>query len=155
MKKEEICSWILGNFDDVVMKESYDEIAFFYNKDEALINGVYFLTIKESNGPNDKASQLDRSGVYRVSWQLSKKVFAEKFGQKPARPAKGASIDTTFSLDKLDTHLPHAVYGWMCWSMILSPSKATFSRLEPTIWEAYSASQDKFAMKTSHRSKGK
>ena len=140
----EINDWIMENFDDVVIKAKYGETTYFYNKDKTLPHGVYFFTIKESDGPNDKASRLDRPGVFRVSWQLERAEFEEKFGDLPPRPAKGESISTNFDLSRLDTHLPHAVYGWMGWSMILAPKRQQFELQKDSIRRAYGRAKRKF-----------
>lgn len=147
MTVEQISHWLLQTFEGVVEKKSYGETAFFYNPKLALPNGIYFLTIKESDGPNDRSSQLDRPGIFRVSWQISKKTFEEKFGERPKRPAKGEAIATHFKLDQLNVHLPHAVYGWMNWTMILAPTHESLDRLKPSIQEAYQAAQRKFEKK--------
>ena len=46
------------------LKNSYGERSFFYNPGHLLPSGTYFLTIKTHDGPNDKASQLDRENVF-------------------------------------------------------------------------------------------
>lgn len=148
MSVVEIDDWLKNHFTDVVVKKKYGETTYFYNPNNLLPHGVYFLTIKESDGPNDQASDLNRPGVFRVSWQLKDTEFQEKFGKRPTRPAKGESIQTKFDLTELDTHLPHAVYGWMGWSMILSPSVERFESLKDSIGEAYGMAKDKFEKKT-------
>ena len=143
----EIEDWIHKSFLDVVLKEKYGEKSFFYNRDRLLPHGIYFLTIKESDGPHDRSSNLDRADVFRVSWQLGPLEFSEKFGDKPKRPAKGESIVSAWDLTKLNTHMPHAVYGWMRWSMILSPSEKQFRLLKESISKAYKNAQEKFEKK--------
>ncbi len=40
-----------------------------------LKRGIYVLTVKEKDGENDKASMLNRHGVYRISIGLKKETF--------------------------------------------------------------------------------
>ena len=40
-----------------------------------LPNGVYFCTLKENNGANDKASELDRDGVFRLSIGIAQNLM--------------------------------------------------------------------------------
>lgn len=75
--------------------------------------GVYFATIKESNGQNDKASNLDRDGVFRLSFSLSNKRYKMLFGTKPKRVVKGYIVDTEDDFTKLNILTPHPIYAWM------------------------------------------
>jgi hypothetical protein len=67
-----------------VSRDSYNKCLqraeFFYNPDNSLPKGIYFATIKESDGPNDKASNLDREGVFRLSIGIGKKNYQSLFG---------------------------------------------------------------------------
>jgi hypothetical protein len=45
---------------------------FFITHIKILPKGIYFATIKEKDGPNDKASELNRANVYRLSTGVSK-----------------------------------------------------------------------------------
>ena len=60
MQPEKIIEYIEKNLDGVVPKSSWGETSLFYNPGKVLPNGVYFCTIKEKNGANDLASELDR-----------------------------------------------------------------------------------------------
>lgn len=93
-----LIEWIQHRFEGVVIKNAYSELTFFYNPDHKLPNGVYFLTIKETDGPNFNA---------------------------------GADSS------QLDTWLPHPIYAWMGWTMILSPSQVSLELLRPFIEESY------------------
>jgi uncharacterized protein DUF6194 len=47
---------------------------------------------KEKDGPNDKASNVDREGVYRLNPGISKTTFIEFFGFIPVMRASCAKI---------------------------------------------------------------
>ncbi|MDX1591662.1 MAG: DUF6194 family protein [Balneolaceae bacterium] len=148
MKPEEIIQFITDNFEGVVPKSSWGETSLFYNPGSVLPNGVYFSTLKEKDGDNDKSSQLYRDGVFRLSIGVSKKTFEGLFGARPKRPPKGGIIDTGHDFTALDTLMPHPVYGWMSWVQVLNPGKNTFSELKPLLEEAHSNAVIKFRKKT-------
>jgi hypothetical protein len=109
-----------------------------------LKRGVYFLTLKEKDGDNDKASNLDRENIFRINFGISKKIFLQHFSTLPKRPAKGHSIEGPYDFQKLDTLTPHPVYGWMAWVSILNPSDCSFEMLEKLIKESYQIACDKY-----------
>ena len=126
-------------------KNSYGETAFFYNPKRKLPNGVYFLTIKENDGPNDAASVLSRPGVYRVSFQPNSRTYEKLFGARAARPTKGNVTELDFDFSALDVLMPHPVYAWMGWTMILSPSMSTWSKCFHLVEESYDSARSKFS----------
>ena len=75
MNAKQLEHWILDNYQGVIVADAYRERSFFYNPDDSLPKGIYFATIKESDGPNDKASSLDRDGIYRLSIGVGKKQY--------------------------------------------------------------------------------
>ena len=75
MNVDEITTYILENFPGTTIKNSFGERSFFYKPGNLLPRGNYFLTIKEHDGPKDKASQLDRENVFRMNFGASKKTF--------------------------------------------------------------------------------
>lgn len=91
--------------------DSYGERALYYNPDHKLNRGVYILTIKEKDSPNDKNSRLDCEKVYRLNIGIHKLTFLKLFGVLPNRPGKGETVgmDVDFSLP--DRILPHPVYA--------------------------------------------
>ncbi|MEM7271389.1 MAG: DUF6194 family protein, partial [Pseudomonadota bacterium] len=91
MTPEDIADWLSGRYDDFTRKEAWGERTWFVNPGRVLPSGVYFLTIKETDGPNDRASRLDREGVWRLNIGLPRPVFEARFGSPPTRPAKGCS----------------------------------------------------------------
>jgi len=136
MSPDEI-SAVLSSFEDVAPKASWGETAFFVNPQGRLPSGSYFATIKKKDGDNDKASRLDRPGVFRLNFGPGKKAFERVFGPAPKRPAKGGVIEGPWDFAASDVLMPHPVYGWMGWMCILEPSEDTFSSIEPLIREAH------------------
>ena len=142
---EQICSTL----PDVYPKPSWGETALFYNPGQRLPNGVYFCTLKEHDGQNDRASNLQRPGVFRLAIGLEPATYGRLFGPKPARPAKGGVIDVAYDFTALDQLMPHPIYGWMAWCQILSPSQTSWPLLEPLIHEAHQKAAKKFNRRTS------
>lgn len=147
MQPEGIIEKIVCSLDGVVPKSSWGETSLFYNPGKVLPNGVYFCTIKEKNGDNDKSSELDRPGVFRLSIGIGKNSYEELFGDKPKRPAKGCIIDTEHDFTVQNKLMPHPIYGWMSWVQILNPTESKFAELFPLITEAHSSAVSKFNKK--------
>ena len=106
--------------------------------------GVYVLTVKEKDGDNDRASQLDRPGVYRVNLGPRKQTYVNLFGPAPKRPPKGGVVEGDMDFTQTDTLLPHPVYAWMGWVCVLNPSAQTFESMKPLIRESYMFAKEKF-----------
>jgi len=148
---EEIIQYVCNSLSYVIPKASWGETSLFYNPGSVLPNGVYFCTIKQNNGENDKASHLDRAGVFRVAIALNPKTYDRLFGQKPARPGKGGIVATGHDFTKLNELMPHPIYAWMCWAQILSPSRDKFEEIFPWIEEAHQEAVKKIEKKIAHR----
>ncbi len=138
---ETFCSALEG----VVARRSWGETAYFVNPGRVLPHGVYFCTIKDKDGAHDRASALDREGVFRVSIGVPTETYAALFGPRPARPGKGGVVATGHDHAALDALAPHPVYAWMGWVQILAPSVASWERLRPLIVEAHGLARLKFA----------
>ncbi len=111
--------------------------------------GAYFCTLKEKDGDNDKASQIDRDGVFRFNFGLPPSAFIEIFGVKPKRPAKGEIIEGRWDFTELNKLMPHPVYGWMGWVAVLNPSQEVITELKPLIRLAYEKAQQSFKKRLS------
>ena len=98
MTPEEIIQYVCKSLSGVVPKASWGETSLFYNPGGVLPNGVYFCTLKQRDGENDKASNLDRKEVFRVAIGLKPNTYVRLFGQKPARPSKGGIVATNHDL---------------------------------------------------------
>ena len=142
---EEILQYCLARLEGTVLVNSWGERGIFYNPGGVLKRGIYVLTVKEKDGANDKASRLDRPGVYRVNLGLRRETYVRLFGPTPARPPKGGAADVDADFTALDVLTPHPVYAWMGWVAVLNPSAETFERLKPLIQESYEFAKEKFA----------
>jgi hypothetical protein len=58
---------------------------FFITHIKILPKGIYFATIKEKDGPNDKASELNRANVYRLSTCVSKTYLRKTFWKETCK----------------------------------------------------------------------
>jgi len=112
-----------------------------------LPNGVYFCTIKEKNGDNDKSSNLDREGIYRLSIGITKERYLSLFNDKPKRPVKGGIVDTGHDFTECNVLTPHPIYGWMSWVQILNPTESKLNELFELISEAHTKAVTKFNKK--------
>jgi hypothetical protein len=145
MQQQTILDDIRSSLEGVVPKASWGETALFYNPGQRLPNGVYFCTFKDRDGTNDRASALGRPGVFRVSIGISPDAYVQRFGPRPARPAKGGVVNTGHDFAALDVLTPHPVYAWMGWVQILSPTASRYAEVRPLIEEAYQLAVAKFA----------
>jgi len=141
---DEISAYLIEEFDDLVAINAWGERSFFYNPNSLLPRGVYFCTLKEKDGDNDKASNLDREGIYRFNFGLPSNTFIEIYGGKPKRPEKGKTIAGNWNFTETNKLVPHPVYGWMGWVAILNPTHKVFAELKPHIPLSYEKAQQAF-----------
>lgn len=144
MTPDNIIQYCLEHLTDVVEVVSWGERSLFYNPGGVLKRGVYVMTIKEKDGPNDKGSKLNRDHVWRVNVGIRPTTFQQFFGDLPKRPEKGQVVDMAYDFSVMNTILPHPVYAWMGWVCVLNPSSGTFEHLKPLINEAYEFAKEKF-----------
>jgi hypothetical protein len=147
MNAKQLEQWILDNYQGVIVTNAYRERSFFYNPDGSLPKGIYFATIKESNGPNDKASNLDREGVYRFSIGVGKKQYQQLFGDVPKRSAKGEIVELDFDFTSMGILMPHPIYAWLGWVCINNPDKNNLELIKHLLDISYQNVLTKFAKK--------
>lgn len=144
MKPDEVLGYCLNNLEGTILVESWGEKGIFYNPNHILKRGIYVLTVKEKDGKNDRGSNLNRQGIYRVNLGLKRPTFQKLFGPAPARPAAGGVVEMPYDFTEINQLLPHPVYAWMGWVSILNPSDSVFNELKPLIQEAYEFATEKF-----------
>jgi len=145
MDSPSITQYITNTFADIHPVAAWGETSFFYNPGRTLPRGIYFATLKDKDGDNDRASNLQRASVFRLNIGISKSAYFSLFGPQPPRPAAGGVVGTGHDFTALDQLLPHPVYGWMSWVSVLNPSAATFQAVKPLLAEAYDLAVGKFA----------
>lgn len=149
MNADDVISYCLRWFEDVVLRQSWGERGIFYNPSERLKRGVYVLTVKEKDGENDRGSMLDRETIFRINIGLRKETFIRHFGPVPKRPAAGQMVEMDFDFTALDVVMPHPIYAWMGWVCVLNPSEKTFLEFETMILESYEYAKEKFSKRGS------
>ena len=138
---------LLERFPGTIAVDAWGETSLFYNPGRMLPRGVYFATVKEKDGENDRASNIDREGVFRFNVGTSKPLFLERFGPPPPRPGKGQAIEGEWDFTELDTITPHPVYGWMSWVSVLNPSAQTLEGMDDLIEAAFLKAKTAFDKK--------
>jgi hypothetical protein len=86
-----------------------------------------------TNDEDDQASNLARTGVFRLNIGISKQTFGTLFSNSPV------SGESEYDYTALDRIMPHPVYGRMYWVCVLNPSAETFERVRELLAEAYEA----------------
>jgi hypothetical protein len=109
-----------------------DDNTFFFHDGD---NKFPFATIVTKDNDFDSASQLNRSGVFRLNIGVGKESFRALFGEE------SAAIDYA----ALDTLMPHPVYAKMYWVSVINPSAKTFETVKPLIAEALSLARSRKA----------
>lgn len=147
-RPDSIIQHLLARFPGTIVVEAWGEQSVFYNPGRALPRGVYFATVKKKDGENDRASHLDRAGVFRFNLGTSKPLFVERFGPPPPRPGKGRPIEGPWDFTARDVMTPHPVYGWMSWVSVLNPSDSTLADMDEMIEAAFAKAEASFRKKS-------
>jgi Family of unknown function (DUF6194) len=97
-----------------------------------------FATIVTKDyGDFDRASNLNRSGVFRLNIGVGRDTYRSLFGPQPSPPGAAGVVDTGHDFTALDQLLPHPVYAPQSWVCVLNPSAETFEAVRPLLAEAY------------------
>ena len=140
----DISNDLLSQFKGLKMVETYGETSFFCNPEDLLKRGIYCCTLKEKDGPNDKASNLNRDHTFRINFGLPKPIFLELFQALPKRPEQGCIIEGDYGFEALDTLTPHPIYGWMSWVCIINPSQQSWDDLKCLLKQSYDLCRAKY-----------
>ena len=111
--------------------------------------GTIFASVKDRDGPNDRAANLSRPGVYRLAVGLRPDAYTRRFGAIPKRPPKGRAVTLEgHDLTRLDVLTPHPVYAWMCWVQVLAPTPADLDALQPLLEDSLQLVKAKWKRRT-------
>jgi Family of unknown function (DUF6194) len=142
--RTEIVAALLELDPEVRLQAYYGEQSLFYNPGAVAPLGVIFASLKDKDGPNDRASRLSRAGVYRLAFQLTAEEFCARFGAVPLRPPRGGVVAVDADPTALNELTPHPVYAWMRWVQIPSPTEQQFAALRPLLEESLSLARAKW-----------
>jgi hypothetical protein len=127
----EVLATIGAWFPDVRTQDAWGDTFLSYAPGPEIPPDTYFVTTTTQDSEYDRASALDRPGVWRLNLAVSKDTFRSLFG--PAVPDAGSAHD----LSALDTLMPHPSYAQAGWVCVVSPSRATVERLRHLFEEGY------------------
>jgi hypothetical protein len=155
MSEDEIVAFVrdtLAGVDILVASEeggapevAWGDTFFSYDPDGSLPadRRLPFATIVTNDYPGfDEASQLSRTGVFRLNIWVSRETFTNlfpSFGDDEARDDFAA----------LDTPLPHPIYGAQSWVSILCPGPATADLARTLLTEAHRRAIERYERRTS------
>ena len=142
MTEDEIIQHITGSFDQVHIDEDQGNQFFFAGEERKFP----FVTLVRGD-QYDKASDLERPGVYRLNIGVAKETYRGLFGQPPGWAATDGVVDTGHDFTALDQLMPHPIYAPMGWVCMLAPSVATFEAVKPLIAGAYEVAMKRQARK--------
>ena len=126
MDETSLTQYITSTFPNVETSENFGYTFFFYGADHV----VPFATLAASDNEYDRVSNLDRPGVYRLNIGLTRETFEALFG--------AGKVDVSaYDFTALDTIMPHPEYAAQHFVCVLSPSAATFERVQALLAEAY------------------
>jgi hypothetical protein len=143
LSPDELLDRFRARYPGLVQTTTWGERVLFYNPRGTLPHGVYFVSLKERDSANDRSSELDERGAYRVNFGLTPLRYHTLFGVTPTREEPGS--DRGSAGPPSDTMMPHPVYAWMSWAAIVNPSAATLVQLWPVFDESYALAQTKHA----------
>lgn len=128
-----VTDYLTSTFANVETSTAFGYTFFFYSDDHKLP----FATLASSDNEYDRISDLDRPGVFRLNIGVSKQTFQSLFG--------AGSVDVSgYDFTALDTIMPHPDYAAQSFICVLSPSDATFERIQPMLAEAYEIARRRY-----------
>ena len=135
MDSAELARSIQGSFEGVEVLEA-DGDTFFFVGDQPADQRMPFATIVTSDA-HDRASDLDRQGVFRLNIGVSREAYEARFGPPPPGPLTAEPVDTGHDYAVLDAFMPHPIYASLNWVCVLNPSEATLEAVRPLLEEAH------------------
>lgn len=130
---------------------AWGDTFFIYNPDGTLEPQRKFpfaTIVTKDYGDFDRASNLDRPGVFRLNIEVRKETYRALFGPQPAPPGDAGMVATGHDFTALDQLLPHPVYAPQSWVCVLNPSDATFQTMQPLLAEAYELAATRYTRRT-------
>lgn len=133
-----IIQHIIDHLEGVDIVQANGDTFFFYDpgRDLPPDRRMPFATIVTSDA-HDRASRLDRPGVFRLNIGISRERYEDMFGPLPPGPIGVDPVDTGYDYTRLDTIMPHPIYSPLAWVCVLNPSDDTFEEIAVLLREAH------------------
>ena len=133
MDEHAITDWIIRTLPGVETTSALGYTFFFYGADRMLP----FATLATADNEYDRASKLDRPGVFRLNVGVGRETYKSLFGSHPPKRRSGRVVDPGHDFTALDRLMPHPVYAPQNWVCVLNPGDETFAAVQPLLREAY------------------
>jgi hypothetical protein len=125
---------------------AWGDTFFFYDPDDITVpeKRLPYATIVVNDYPGfDEASDLKRTGVYRVNLWVSRDTY-----ERQTSGDDGSAIDYSV----LDKVIPHPVYGPQSWLSVLNPGPVTESTVKDLLAEAHDRARKRHEKQSTKRS---
>jgi Family of unknown function (DUF6194) len=124
----------------IAPKIAWGDTFFIYDPERDLEPKFRFpfaTIVTKDYGDFDRASNLDRPGVFRLNIGVSRDTYGSLVGTPPPSSGAPGVVDTAHDFTALDQIMPHPVYAAQSWVCVLNPSETTFQTVRPLLAEAY------------------
>jgi Family of unknown function (DUF6194) len=125
---------------------AWGDTFFIYDPDRRLKGSQRFpfaTIVTKDYGDFDRASQLNRPGVFRLNFHVSRSTFDSMFAE--GRVQETARVGGSYDFAALDTLLPHPVYAAQRWVCVLNPSVDKFRNVvRPLPTEAHGIARARY-----------
>jgi hypothetical protein len=125
---------------------AWGDTFFFYDPDDITVpeKRLPYATIVVNDYPGfDEASDLKRTGVYRVNLWVSRDTYE--------RQTSGDDV-SAIDYSVLDKVIPHPVYGPQSWLSVLNPGPVTESTVKDLLAEAHDRARKRHEKQSTKRS---
>ena len=119
-----IILYCLDNFSGVDPVDGHDGTTIYFDRGEG--RKTFFINIKEFDTPDDKDSNLDRDGIYRVTIRLSKKSYDDLFSTQANNKYV---LSQGCDYKKTNIIMPHKTLAKEYYVVCLSPTADLFNNI--------------------------
>lgn len=148
MTADEVIQYIQKQFAGIVTVNAEGTSFFFFDPDQKLAEDKRWpiFTLVTSDAW-DKASNLNRPGVYRLNIGISGETYRKLFGEPPAFPRDNTYVQTGHDFTALNQIMPHPIYAKMNFVCVLNPEGEVWEQTKKLLAEAHAMAEEKYDLK--------
>lgn len=140
MDENALIEFIKTHYAEVETHDAMGYTFFFVGPDRMMP----FATLARQDSEYDRASNLERPGVYRLNIGVKRETYLALFGPHPAAAADPKdAVDTGHDFTALDTLMPHPTYAPQSWVCVLNPSDETFVKVQALLTEGHAMAMER------------